>query len=109
MTSMLHGGLGCCSLLPRRSCEQVRGDRLWRCVQCCDTGGTMQPSTNFAEGKTSRSLKAAFLVLRESLAPGVAHLDGGIVAWCVCPAGLACHIFFGSWWCTREQRSLHIA
>lgn len=46
----------------------------------------MNPTTNFVEGKTSRSLKAAFLVLREGLAPGVAHLDGGIVAWCA-PAG----------------------
>lgn len=42
----------------------------------------MQPSTNFLEGKTSRSLKGAFLVSREKLAPGVGHLDGGIVAWC---------------------------
>lgn len=42
----------------------------------------MAPSTNFVEGKTSRSLKAAFLCFREDLVPGVGHLDGGIVAWC---------------------------
>lgn len=42
----------------------------------------MAPSTNFVEGKTSRSLKAAFLCYRENLSEGVGHLDGGIVAWC---------------------------
>lgn len=42
----------------------------------------MNPSTNFVQGKTSRSLKAAYIVSKEGLAPGVGHIEGGIVAWC---------------------------
>lgn len=42
----------------------------------------MKPSSNFMTGKTSRSLKAAFRVVKEELASEVAHLDGGMVAWC---------------------------
>lgn len=55
----------------------------WRRVlQVCDTGGTMRPTANFINGKTSRSLKAAFRAVNEQLAGDVAHLDGGMVAWC---------------------------
>lgn len=42
----------------------------------------MRPSANFVTGKTSRSLKAAYRVVNENLAAEVAHLDGGMVAWC---------------------------
>lgn len=41
----------------------------------------MKPSANFQTGKTSRSLKAAWRVHTEKLAPGVAHLEGGIYGW----------------------------
>lgn len=55
-------------------------------TQMCETGGTIKPTTNFMTGKTSRSLKAAYRAVDEKLAPKVAHLDGGIFAWCACPA-----------------------
>jgi hypothetical protein len=34
-------------------------------------------------GKTSRSLKAAFIALNFGILSDVAHLDGGVYAWCV--------------------------
>lgn len=52
-------------------------------VQMCEAGGTTKPSANFMTGKTSRSLKAAYRVVTEKLAPKAAHLDGGVYAWCV--------------------------
>eukprot|EP01025_Chloroclados_australasicus_P033462 TRINITY_DN34135_c0_g1_i1.p1 TRINITY_DN34135_c0_g1~~TRINITY_DN34135_c0_g1_i1.p1 ORF type:complete len:236 (+),score=33.56 TRINITY_DN34135_c0_g1_i1:65-709(+) len=50
-------------------------------VLMCEAGGTMKPSSNFLNGKTSRSLKAAYITLTEGLAPKVAHLDGGVYGW----------------------------
>lgn len=43
-------------------------------ITCCEAGGTLKPSTNFPEGKPSRSLQAAYRILAERLAPRVAHL-----------------------------------
>ena len=51
-------------------------------MQMCEAGGTTKPSANFMTGKTSRSLKAAYRVVTEKLAPQAAHLDGGAYAWC---------------------------
>lgn len=48
----------------------------------CEAGGTLKPSVNFMTGKTSRSLKAAYRVLTEGDAPGIAHLEGGMYGWC---------------------------
>jgi hypothetical protein len=50
-------------------------------VQACEAGGTTKPTANFMTGKTSRSLKAAYHVIVEDLAPKVAHLEGGIYGW----------------------------
>lgn len=47
----------------------------------CETGGTIDPSTNFMYGKQSRSLKASFRSLQLDPEFPIAHLDGGIFAW----------------------------
>jgi hypothetical protein len=44
----------------------------------------MKPSTNFMRGKTSRSLKAAYVTAKMELTAGVGHLEGGLVAWYAC-------------------------
>lgn len=41
----------------------------------------MQASANFAQGKTSRSLKAAFIALDAGAAPQVVHLSQGVYGW----------------------------
>ncbi|KAG2436239.1 hypothetical protein HXX76_006550 [Chlamydomonas incerta] len=50
-------------------------------ITVCEAGGTLKPSTNFPEGKPSRSLQAAYRVLADKLAPSVAHLDRGVYGW----------------------------
>ena len=47
----------------------------------CETGGTMQPSTNFMFGKESRSLKACYRALQKDGELAAAHLEGGLFAW----------------------------
>lgn len=56
-------------------------------IMYCEAGGTMQPSTNFMTGKTSRSLKAAYRVLSENLTEDVLHLEGGMFGYFIseCP------------------------
>lgn len=50
-------------------------------IMYCEAGGTLEPSTNFMTGKTSRSLKAAYRVLAENVAEDVLHLDGGLFGY----------------------------
>ncbi|KAG2449189.1 hypothetical protein HYH02_005936 [Chlamydomonas schloesseri] len=50
-------------------------------ITVCEAGGTLKPSTNFPEGKPSRSLQAAYRVLTENLASSVAHLERGVYGW----------------------------
>lgn len=50
-------------------------------ILMCEAGGTMKPTTNFPEGKPSRSLQAAYRAVKEGLAPKVAHLERGVYGW----------------------------
>ena len=50
----------------------------------CETAGTLKPSTNFMTGKTSRSLKAAYIASKAKGIRDVAHLEGGVYGWCAC-------------------------
>ncbi len=47
----------------------------------CEAGGTMTPSTNFPEGKASRSLQAAYRALTEGVTDKVAHVERGVYGW----------------------------
>lgn len=47
----------------------------------CEAGGTMLPTTNFMRGKSSRSLKAAWMLMEGGAVGQVAHLDGGLFGW----------------------------
>ncbi|GMH35413.1 hypothetical protein BSKO_03281 [Bryopsis sp. KO-2023] len=47
----------------------------------CEAGGTLQPSTNFMNGKTSRSLKAAYRILDAKISEDVLHMEGGLYGY----------------------------
>ncbi|KXZ50257.1 hypothetical protein GPECTOR_17g895 [Gonium pectorale] len=59
----------------------AKGGKVAGVITCCEAGGTLKPSTNFPEGKPSRSLQAAYRVVSEGLAPQVAHLERGVFGW----------------------------
>ena len=47
----------------------------------CETGGSLVPTPQFAAGKPSRSLQAAFRLLEDGRVKGVGHVQGGVFAW----------------------------
>lgn len=50
-------------------------------IVMCEAGGTMVPSTNFPEGKASRSLQAAFKSIYEGVSTDVLHIERGLFGW----------------------------
>ena len=50
-------------------------------VFACPSGGTIETSVNFPEGKPSRSLVCCAKVLEQNPAAQVAHMKGGIGSW----------------------------
>ena len=57
------------------------GGKAKQVLLLCETGGSLVPTPQFAAGKPSRSLQAAFRLLEDGRLPGVAHVDGGVFAW----------------------------
>lgn len=49
-------------------------------ILMCEAGGTTKPSPNFAAGKASRSLKAAWKAVTAGGMP-VKHMSGGVYGW----------------------------
>ncbi|KAF3432773.1 hypothetical protein FNV43_RR23875 [Rhamnella rubrinervis] len=49
-------------------------------IVACSAGGTMKPTQNLPEGKQSRSLIAAYLLVLNGYT-NVFHLEGGLYAW----------------------------
>ncbi|KAK3129648.1 hypothetical protein QOZ80_6BG0482810 [Eleusine coracana subsp. coracana] len=49
-------------------------------IVACSTGGTLRPTQNFPDGKQSRSLIAAYLLVLNGYT-NVYHLDGGLYTW----------------------------
>ncbi|KAL6846725.1 hypothetical protein ACP4OV_024173 [Aristida adscensionis] len=49
-------------------------------IVACSTGGTLKPTQNFPDGKQSRSLIAAYLLVLNGY-KNVYHLDGGLYTW----------------------------
>ncbi|KAF0924380.1 hypothetical protein E2562_010055 [Oryza meyeriana var. granulata] len=49
-------------------------------IVACSTGGTLKPTQNFPDGKQSRSLIAAYLLVLNGY-KNVFHLDGGLYTW----------------------------
>lgn len=54
-----------------------------RIITVCEAGGTMRQTVNFPQGKPSRSLQAAFKLIKEGGLSGdsVAHLERGVYGW----------------------------
>lgn len=50
-------------------------------ILACEAGGTMAATTNFPTGKTSRSLKGCWQVIRSGAASKCYHLEGGVYRW----------------------------
>lgn len=52
-------------------------------ILACEAGGTLQATTNFATGKTSRSLKGCWKAIQSGAisADKCYHLDGGVYRW----------------------------
>jgi rhodanese-related sulfurtransferase len=50
-------------------------------ILACEGGGTTVPTPSFQWGKASRSLTAAYRVLKTKAASPVYHLDGGVYGW----------------------------
>ena len=51
-------------------------------ITICDAGGTLRPTVNFPQGKASRSLQAAHIIISQGLTSGeVCHLDRGLYGW----------------------------
>lgn len=62
--------------------EVIRGAR--GVILACAEGGTLEPTyPSFPNGKTSRSLVAAYLLLKDGVVPQkkVVHMEGGLNAW----------------------------
>lgn len=55
-------------------------DKDSKIIVACSSGGTTRPSQNLPEGKQSRSLIAAYLLVLNGY-NNVFHLDGGLYAW----------------------------
>ncbi|KAK9122233.1 hypothetical protein Syun_019850 [Stephania yunnanensis] len=55
-------------------------DKDSKIIVACTSGGTMRPSQNLPEGKQSRSLIAAYLLVLNGYT-NVFHLDGGLYIW----------------------------
>ncbi|KAK9145722.1 hypothetical protein Sjap_005625 [Stephania japonica] len=55
-------------------------DKDSKIIVACTSGGTMRPSQNLPEGKQSRSLIAAYLLVLNGYT-NVFHLDGGLYTW----------------------------
>ncbi|XP_039796069.1 rhodanese-like domain-containing protein 14, chloroplastic [Panicum virgatum] len=49
-------------------------------IVACSTGGTLKPTQNFPDGKQSRSLIAAYLLVLNGY-KNVYHLEGGLYTW----------------------------
>ncbi|RCV12610.1 hypothetical protein SEVIR_2G293100v4 [Setaria viridis] len=49
-------------------------------IVACSTGGTLKPTQNFPDGKQSRSLIAAYLLVLNGYS-NVYHLEGGLYTW----------------------------
>ncbi|KAJ7959391.1 rhodanese-like domain-containing protein 14, chloroplastic [Quillaja saponaria] len=55
-------------------------DKNAKIIVACSAGGTMKPSQNLPEGKQSRSLIAAYLLVLNGYT-NVFHLEGGLYTW----------------------------
>uniref|UniRef100_A0A453LDU6 Rhodanese domain-containing protein n=1 Tax=Aegilops tauschii subsp. strangulata TaxID=200361 RepID=A0A453LDU6_AEGTS len=55
-------------------------DKDSKIIVACSAGGTMKPTQNLPDGKQSRSLIAAYLLVLNGY-KNVFHLDGGLYTW----------------------------
>ncbi|KAL2318158.1 hypothetical protein Fmac_032034 [Flemingia macrophylla] len=59
---------------------EAKIDKSAKIIVACSSGGTLRPSQNLPQGQQSRSLIAAYLLVRNGYT-NVFHLEGGLSTW----------------------------